>query len=458
MKFYYDNRQFDLTSVLIDDGTESFVFEGDQIISSERTFTILDKNGIYTPFVPDGILSKPYRNKTVELVDDLGNVIFYGLVQDIKELEDGTYVQIITNDALGALMSIPVNVTDIETYAGFLVNGFHGKGSTIIVVDTGTLAIPENTLVSFDQNYLPSYKINKVNNVSGVTKTIELDRPLEQDLSDNQSVFVSIPIEDTPANILKTQLATAIAALGVSDKIILDSNSFLSASNAQAGKELWVFIRPENGILLGEFIGYIIRSTETFLIQENGTIYCQFGSEWNGTNPGVKITDSEILSGSLNKVTIKEKLLYGYVVPYNENGIVKDIRYFLGDNSPILKETLATKPFKPFPLKTQNLFDYNILYASYDSAFFYAEKIFNYWKYERERYSISLKPYFSGSLSRIPIRQFQQILLDHTLNDYQELVNEPFRIISFEQTEEAFFSQVIIERNNYPSPGKVLVQ
>jgi hypothetical protein len=448
MQLLLDNR-IDLTSRCIDIGRESAVFDNYNFMIRERTFLISDNDGLYSPFNDNGVLANNFRNREIILYGDSGETIYTGLIIDInlREFEINKILEIKTTDKIGACFPYKINAVDKETYAGFLTNGAHKAKSSIVAVDTGTKNIPVNSIISFTESYIPSYRVVNSSGTGTATKTIELDRPLEEDVPDNTEVTVSNPKTTTPAHAVYDALYTAFQVVGIESRI--DAASFNAVSYLQSGYEIRYFIRPENNMTLGEWLGILCELGE-MTVRENdiGNIECTFGWQWDGSDPGVRITEKEIILDSLEIDYHKDRLLYAVASVYTDGASVNIFQKAISNSDPALAQWLPTDVWKPIPVASSSISDYLYLYASYAAAVFYSERKLNYNKYGRERVTCQLKPYFSGTLTRIPLRQFDNYLL--TFNDKAD---EPYKLISFERNENSIISAAVFERINYPSPG-----
>lgn len=399
------NDILDITSDVVrvesDDAAWSDIFG---LIAKKRDYVIKDPNGRYNPFAPRGYLNRnTWRAMSLRETDEYGATIFDGQIYDVKANDDGKKRTLVLScrDPLGVKLDIPVNMCDLETFDGWKVDAYTPAGSSIVALSaiSGSPAdIPVNSVVSFNDDYSPSYKVTAVD--TG-TDTITLDRPLVEELTGDTPVNVAVPTLETPTGALKRALTTA----GIAGR--LDASfSIIDLSDAANNRKLWFYIRPEHKVKLRDFIAQVMEFGDIYIsVAQNGIISARRGLRYDGQRNLRRITGAEFIAPMEGPHYDTSRLIYAYDVVFTvPSAMISTGAALTGDarviSNEVTAETLAewaaTDVWKPVTPTSSDIREYTILYASESCARYFAERRLQYFGVPRPRIKAPMKRAESG--------------------------------------------------------------
>lgn len=377
------------------------------MIAKKRDYVVNDPTGRYNPFAPRGYLNRnPWRAMSIRETDEYGATIFDGQIYDVQPRDDGKKRTLILScrDPLGVKLDWPVNMCDLTTFAGWEVAAYEAVGQTQIalsVISGSPLDVPVNSIVSFDDDYSPSYLVTAVD--TG-TDTITLDRATTEEITGGTVVNVAVPTRETPARAIERAFESA----GI-DHLIDSSFSIIDLADQAAGYYLWFFITPQNKIKLRDFISQVMELGDIYLsVSSNGRISSRRGLRHDGVTTLDTITASELIAPLSGPYYDTTRLIYAYDVLYtsaatsvvSENGstaITGDAKIISNQVSgDTIDEYAATDVWRPVNPSSSDLREYTILYASETSARYFGERRLSYFGVARPRIKAGLKQAISG--------------------------------------------------------------
>ena len=391
----------DVVRVNNDEGSWSDIFG---MIAKKRDYTVKDPQGKYSPFLPKGYLNRnPWRAMPIREIDENGRTVFDGQIYDVKSVDDGRRRAVIIScrDPLGVKLDWPVNMCDLTTYAGWKVSAYTAAGGNTVSLAavSGTPSdIIVNSIVSFNEDYSPSYRVTAVD--TG-TDTITLDRNLVEEITGNTVVNVAVPTIETPAGAIRRAFESA----GIGNRI--DSSfSILDLSDSANYRKLWFFIRPENKVKLRDFIALVMEKGDLYIsVPANGIISCRRGLRTDGERNLPKVTGAELIGPMTGPYYDTTRLIYAYDVIFTVPSVLLptgaahtgEVRKISNQvSSDALSEYAATDVWRPVSLQSSDIREYTILYASESCARYFAERRLAYYGVPRVRISAAVKRAVSG--------------------------------------------------------------
>lgn len=459
----------DISDRVIDTSQESATWNNiDGLIAPVREIVLSNFDGLYSPNANNGIFSEgAYRNKFVELFDDIDNLIFKGLIQGVTERigEDGQNTATIrARDALGSFLDWSIKASDsIDDVA---TNATRTAGQNTIQVPEG-IAVPQGAIISTSPAFVPSYLVSSVS-VSSPNQTLTLDRGLEADLGSGVTLYVSVPAITTIPQALADAFFTPLAYYGLTH-LIGTSFAALHTKELALGHLIRQFVRREEEVELRNHIGKLLEMGEYRLTRgENGVFEIVDNLLYDGEVILDELTDSEII-GPVESIDDESRLFFGFSLLYASSNEVKKVDYDLelgygvgevpqfepGLNSTLIEKYGAIKVFKPISAVSSTLSGYNYLYADRPSAVYYGFKKLNYAAYGRVQYRFGVKPFVSGKPDApINLSFFKKFLLTMSINENESYSREPVTVLAYEKDKQTGqYSGVIIELTNKPTPG-----
>ena len=386
------------------------------LIAKKRDYTIKDPVGRYSPFIAKGYFNRnPWRAMPIRETDENGRTVFDGQIYDVKAMDDGRRraVVISCRDPLGVKLDWPVNMCDLTTFGGWKVDAYTAAGSSTVSLSaiSGSPAdIPVNAIVSFNDDYSPSYRVTAVD--TG-TDTITLDRVLAEEITGDTPVNVAVPTLETAAGAIKRALESA----GIGSRIDA-SFSILDLSDAANNRKLWFFIRPENKVKLRDFIARVMEMGDIYIsVPANGVISARRGLKTDGERNLRRITGSEFIAPMTGPYYDTTRLIYAYDVVYTVPSVQLSTGAALSGNArkisnqvsgDSLSEYAATDVWRPVPLESSDIREYTILYSSESCARYFAERRLAYFGVPRVRIKCAMKRAESGK----PDKRFSLALFD----------------------------------------------
>ena len=392
----------DVVRVKSDDAAWSDIFG---LIAKKRDYVIKDPNGRYNPFAPRGYLNhNTWRAMSLRETDEYGATIFDGQIYDVKANDDGKKRTLVLScrDPLGVKLDIPVNMCDLETFDGWKVDAYTPAGSSTVALSaiSGSPAdIPVNSVVSFNDDYSPSYKVTAVD--TG-TDTITLDRELVEELTGDTPVNVAVPTLETPTGALKRALTTA----GIAGR--LDASfSIIDLSDAANNRKLWFYIRPEHKVKLRDFIAQVMEFGDIYIsVAQNGIVSARRGLRSDSQRNLRRITGAEFIAPMEGPHYDTSRLIYAYDVVFTvPSSLISTGAALTGDarkiSNEVTAETLAeyaaTDVWRmPQTQASSDIREYTILYASESCARYFAERRLQYFGVPRPRIKAPMKRAQSG--------------------------------------------------------------
>lgn len=442
----------DITDRVLQIGKTDAEYSPAGYVPARRTFRIADNDFLLAPF-GDGVLGgNNWRNATIEVTDDDGDIIFQGVMQDADTEDDGpngtvTVIQAVS--AFGSVATFPVE-TGNNVFA--TANGGALAGGTIVLLESGSAALDAVASISFSENNAPRYLVASYSG-SPVTQ-VNLDRPLEVAIADGTLATIDLPRVDTPANLLYRALLTAMTFIGRADLLDADSFASLHAAQSSAGLTLWELVRAEDRVSVGDYVTQICNATGLRLSESaDGTVRLVDGPGWDGIDPLVDITEDWIVVAPMSLGTAGETnpLVYAYSHLYASGAGIGVASRALSDSDPNVLAYGPTKVSIPFPANGGNLGAYKILYADADTAEYYGERLLSYYSVDRRRAELTIVT-TDKTGATLGLRQFSVATLSATLSG-RTFAKEPVRVISIADDEEAGTTRLTLELINEVWPG-----
>lgn len=359
-------------------------------IAEQRNYTLSDPYGEVSPFIATGFFSRAsWSLATIEETDQFGNLIYRGQITDISQSDDGNgpTLTLQTRDPIGVILQFGLQLFDIETCAGWV--GAAEAGASTITVSGGANSIPKGAVISFNDEYAPSYLVT--NNSSNV---LTVDRPFEELVSG--TLRVQLPLLLTGAAVLKRAFET----VGYSD--ILDASfDNLDEADKAFNRTLYINIRNESNITLGQFIQQVQELCALDVVVQKGQISVKRGI--TGL-PRQKITSKELMTPLGGPALDRSLLVIGYDSFYAVPSVSIDgvptwgeVKIARGDvpNELVLRY-LGQNYWQPITNGSPQLKDHTILYNNQSTARYFGDLRLQRYGQPRKIYRGRLKPYISG--------------------------------------------------------------
>lgn len=432
-----------LTDRLIDGGTSVSADISDVfgMLAKAKTYTLRDYDDYLNPFAAEGIFNKEnYRGQVVREIDDQGVVRFYGTIQNI-EMTDTQECIVHAAEPLQIFLDWPVEATDQDTYAGYLVNGAVTTGQTV-TIDTGTLSLPIGAQVSFGSSKVPSYLITAKSPASGATTSITLDRPVESPIDDNSTITVYVPDTTTGPQAMKDALTTAVPG------ILLDGTfDILAASDLANGYTIIINVREQDDVKLRDHITALREGCDLYLFQKNNGYYTlRRGLEWNRQNITDELTADELCPPHEPRFD-DSQLIIGYDLPYKE--AEGSAALLVADVDPAyVTKYKGIKYFQPW--KTASTFaGIKYMYANVTSAEYFGERRLQYFSKPRTEINCTAKPAYSND----PLRPLDLYLGKQVRASIRTFSEVPAIVVGYEYDERRLqYTKVRLQLNEAPIP------
>lgn len=424
-------------------------------VAASREIVLSSPRGLYSAFSPDGIFnpdSASFIDAGVEIYNDDDDLIFAGVIYDLRDDDagDGTTVTVYAREAVGAILDVAVEVNDKTTHAGFALDGDHGGGTSLLKLTGGVTTLPEIAVLTYNENLVPSHQVTTPSGTP--TDTIYLLPPLTEPLSSGTQVVIATPLTRTIPGALREGLSAALALYGQDARLDTEAFDALDAVDTASGYLIWMYIRKEDNITLGDHMSTLLRLGDILVFKDaNGRITCRRGPAWDGVQPVKRITPSEIIA-PLQPSWDRSRLIWAYNGAYVDGDKIKFASYNL-TTEPQLARWKPKSAWTPISPAAEMLIGNNYLYNDEITARYYCGKRLDYYSHARVAIRCGLQERDSdGNLYAIAL--YDQVLItvpnDHGGNDYTE---EPGIITAFTYNEDAArYDGVIVELTNYPSP------
>lgn len=374
------------------------------LIAKQREYVLNDPDGRYHPYSARGYFNRyAWRAMSIRETDENGAIVFDGQIFDIEPKDDGKKrsITLYCRDPLGVKLDWYVDLCDLTTYAGWSTSGATSLNSTTVVLTGAATDIVVNSVVSFNDEYSPSYLVTAVD--TG-TDTITLDRGLAEALPSGVAVNVAVPTLETPAAAIKR----ALTAAGIGDRVDA-SFDLIDTTDTTASHYFWFFVQPQNKVKLKEFIERVQEMGDIYIsVSATGVIYARRGLAHDGITIRKTISSAEMIAPMTGPRPDTTRLIYGYDVLYpipattvQINGIVVP---FTGEvrktsntvDAATLEDSAPTNIWAPVSLGSSDLREYTILYWDEATALYFGERRLSYFGVARPRIRVGLKRSKSG--------------------------------------------------------------
>ena len=430
----------DLTDRLIDAGTEVGADINDVFGTMAKTkqYALRDYDDYLNPYAPEGLFALvPYRGREVIEKDDAGIIRFHGTIQNVEET-DAQECIVYAAEPLTIFLDWPVEASDRETHAGFLVNGDVASGQTL-AIDGGVTTIPNGAVVYFNDSKVPSYMVTAHSPSSGATTSITIDRPLAAQIDDNSAITVAVPALTTGPTALKNALLTS------NPEILLDGTfDILGASDAAAGYQIIVNVMEQDNIALRDYLPVIREMTDLILTQKNDGYYTlRRGLEWNGQPINDNLTGDEIIT--VDPKDDDSQLIIGHDLLYKSSDNVAAL--LQADVDPALVRKYRGIKFWQ-PAKTaQSFAQIKYMYASVSSAQYFGARRLAYYSKPRTVIHVTAKPAYNND----PNRALDIYLGKQFTVNVRRFVNVKAIVVGFLYSEERQqYTRLALQLNEQP--------
>lgn len=440
-----------LSKDLIDAGQFSGKYESIiGVLSPQRNFIISDADDKYNPFSDSGLLNPKrigFKNKEIKYFDDDNNLLYAGVITTIKTSENKNtkILTIVTKSAVGNLLKYPIEDNDKTTHSGFSLDGEQGT-NRFLLIKGGTTVLPDISVMTHSDSLVPNYQASP--HPGDPTVSIDLDRELEFKLLADQPLSFTIPIYKTAAAAMRDALQIALTRIGLQSLLDVGSFDAINSIDAAANRLLWVFVRVEDNITLGQHLNNLSDMSGILVrVSNEGRISAVKQMAWDGINPGVRITVDEIIYQIDNNYE-PNNLLYGYSLPYIAGKEVKLASEVLQDTDQRLLDYGAIKIKRLATLKSGLIITNNYLYNNFDTAKYYGDLFLNYYSISRQRFACNVSLYFLSGAT-VGLNLFDEFMLT-----YGVYTNEPVKILQFDLNEKkGSYENCIFELVNKEFPG-----
>jgi hypothetical protein len=403
------------------------------LIAKQREYVLHDPDGRYHPYSARGYFNRyAWRAMSLRETDENGAIVFDGQIYDIEPNDDGKKrtITLYCRDPLGVKLDWYVDLCDLTTFAGWSTSGATSLNSTTVILTGAATDIVVNSVVSFNDEYTPSYLVTAVD--TG-TDTITLDRGLAEALPSGVSVNVAVPTLVTAAAAIKR----ALTAAGIGDRVDASFDS-ISTTDTTESRYLWFFVQPQNKIKLKDFIQQVQEMADIYIsVSANGVIYARRGLAHDGVTIRKTISSAELIAPLSGPRPDTTRLIYGYDVLYpiaatsvQINGIAVP---FTGEvrktsntvDAATLEDSAPTNIWAPVALGSSDLREYTILYWNESTAAYFGERRLSYFGVARPRIKVGLKRAKSGQPSnRYTIALFDDFKTSLPISRGQDLTDQ----------------------------------
>jgi len=414
-------------------------------------FSIKDDSGSLNPFTTKGLLaSQPWRDTTVEQSDG-GQTLFVGTLKNLEYSTADRQLKVVAAEDIVTLLKFYVE--DGEVYnqdpttllTSGSIDGDHSSGDNSIELSGITGTIPTGSFVSFGDSIVPRYLILETIETGGNTTEIILDRGLASQVLGGTSLRIISPAVKGPAQALKDTLEAA----GLSARL---DNSFddLIAKEAALGLKIWINVRVETRLRLGEYLDRLLTMANLYLINmPNRRIGIVRGFLYqNNQTYREELRPSEIIP-PIKCRTDDSKLVYGFSAFYLDGTSAKLANYI---DETAFRSWKAREVWTPIEGGSPSLVEYPLLYGDRPSAVWFADSYLQENKAPRHLIEFGLKGVDSESLSRRSVQLGGRYRVTADLGLDGRLNAEPVAVYGFQKNEKgSFFPSVVMQYTNFPT-------
>ncbi len=432
------------------------------ILAPSKTFKMADNDGFFNFLTPIGLFFRnAWRGLEVDDSGKDGQEISRTLIEELtlEKSNLGFTTDIKGRSPISHLLDWPVESNDADVT--FEVNGAHSKGITnnTVNVKTGTVIIPVLSQVSFTDSLVPRYQVIAQTDDGSKTTSITLDRGLERDLADNDTIRFTTPVLKTGPEELYDSLLAIQGEVSVELKI---GSSFqvLHAADSSAGYSAWVHVRREDNVSFGRHIAQILEMFDLGLsINDAGVIDIYRGNDYKGEAIIDRITGAEIVVPFSFKED-SSRLVIGYDCLYMES-TDQVVRVASGDVAQeLITEYRGVKRWVPVPANNNSAdpFQYTVLYGNSTTADYFGQRRLDYYGYPRILFRGPVKRSYSDKpLERITPQLGKQYLLTCRTAKNERIVDEPVRVRGFQyEDSKLLYTSMTLEFSNRPTPNLIV--
>lgn len=411
-------------------------------IAQSRKYVFKNQDRYLSPFFQTGFLAvNHWRGRQVLETEDNGKVLFDGTIQNISQAESDAIVIIDAQESLVEFLEWPVNVNDKTVHVNFKVKSDVPKGNTIIPVKDGLTTIPAFSVVTFKDQIAPEYMIYSATGTP--TTSISIDRPLDFDLKNNDTITVSVPVKQTGADAIRRALLTA----GIDAEKLDLTFDILHQEDADNNRLIYMNIKESDKITLRQHLQTLQELCNLVVLGKiDGKISLRRGFAYQGETTILTLTGAELLP-KVNIENDKSKLYIGYDCVYRHTDDA--IKTASGDVDDSLVDAYAGQQFFQ-PVKVQQgLLNYRYLYNSAQTADYFGQSVISYHGHIRHNLLTGVKKSIHARADKL----IKLDVGDVIKINYRGYENEPAIVLGFTYSKRSQqYTNVKMQLNNYPSP------
>ena len=420
------------------------------VLVQSRDYVLRDNDGEFSPFTPGGFLFRnSWRNQAIQETEVNERAFFSGSIKSVgMRLNETGYQTIIkSRESVGTILDFVVEENDSATHSGFLVKGAsNNAGELTIMVKTGTTDIPTPSLVTFTDELIPRYQINST--AGSPTNQISIDRPLEQGLSADAPIRISVPVIKTIPQAMSDALVSGQFGNSIGSTFATEA-----AAELAAGRTVTLHIRIEDRTTLAKHLATLLEmGNYSLTVSASGVIDIIKFPGYAGESFPNFISPSELIV-PLGIVYDDSRLRVGYDLPFVDGESVKLAE---GDVAQELIEEYAGKDrWQPISVSESVAVAYQYLFTDAPTADFYGQEYLDYWGAPRPRLTASLKQSESGNtLKRFQLQLGKAFAVTIPIAVNQFLLEEPCRVVGFDYDEGSqSYTNIQLEFVNFPLPN-----
>lgn len=432
------------------------------ILSQVRNYVLSDNDGSIGPFTSGGFLAvNPWRNRTIEDTNNGRQRVFTGNLQATGSTfgNQGYNVRLEAREPLGTLLQFVVEENQVfdqdpsfPQYSLWETGSAEPTRETRINVDQmgGSVEpiIPAPSLITFRDSLTPRYQIMQENG-GATTNTVDIDRGLEQELSNGDRLKISIAVEKAPSQAIKD----ALLAAKVPSANLSPEFDAIAADDVANNRLIHMFIFIEDNITLASHIAKLLDLGDLFLsMSAEGVIGIRRGLAYAGEFIENTLTDDELMPDGAITNNV-DKLVFAYNCLYiaeseAENATGQVDQTLINDFAPVNTWT----PIEP---TGRVVTGYKYIYNNATTADYFGQRRLDYYGSPKIRVTCPVKrSYHDDTLNPINIELTRSYRLTFRTSRSSFLISEPSAVLGYTFNDEIQrYDSVTFELTNRYQPN-----